>query len=147
MRKFIGIVFLAVILPGGLVTAWVAMNYYSPGSVGTPAHAGVVTNGNPEECTNVNFSARARGYATHSVLFEEGALVRGTFNVEGGMGNVDIILRVYDPQGKQLLQTHRESNYDFTFPVPLRGDYTFNFDNRFSLYTSKSVGLFYCVEQ
>jgi hypothetical protein len=40
----------------------------------------------------------------------------------------------------------REETYQFTFPVQIRGDYTFTFDNRFSLYTSKSIGLYYCID-
>lgn len=140
-----GIGFL-LLLAGGLAGGWVAMNYFAPGSVGTPVNAGIVSNGRPMECSNVNLKARARGEARHVALIEQPGLVRGTFEAQGGVGRVDIFLRVRNPQGLEILASPREETYEFSFPVEIRGDYTFVFDNRFSLYTSKSIGLFYCLD-
>lgn len=147
MRSFFIVVGLVLLLSGGIAGGWWAMNYYAPGSVGTPAHAGVVSNGKPKECANVNLNVRARTTETRTVLLEEGDLLRGTFEVNGGFGRVDIFLRVVSPQGLDILASPRAENYDFNFPASIRGEYVFVLDNRFSMYTSKSVGLFYCIER
>jgi hypothetical protein len=98
------------------------------------------------ECTNINLTARARSAATHVATLPGPGLVRGTFEAQGGFGRVDIFLRVTDPQGLEIMSTPREETFEFSFPAEIRGDYTFVFDNRFSLYTSKSIGLYYCLD-
>lgn len=146
MRAFIGIVALLALLTGGMAAGWWAMNYYAPGTAGTPAHAGMVSNGKPEECTNMALRVKARAQTTHTVLLGKSDLVRGTFEVQGGLGRVDIFLRVESPQGLDILASPKAENYDFNFATDMDGEYTFVFDNRYSMFTSKSVGLFYCVE-
>lgn len=139
-------ILLLMLLAGGIAGGWVAMNYYQPGSVGTPVNAGIISNGRPMECTNVNLTARARGAAEHTASFAQPGLVRGTFEAQGGFGRVDIFLRIRDPQGLEIMASPRKYTYEFTFPVQIKGDYVFVFDNRYSLYTSKSIGLFYCLD-
>jgi len=139
-------VLVVCLLGGGAAGGWMAMNYYAPGNVGTPAHAGIVSNGRPMECTNINFAVRARATAEHIALIEAPGLVRGTFEAQGGFGRVDVLMRVVDPQGLEILASPKAENYDFSFPAHIRGDYRFVFDNRYSLYTSKSVGLYYCLD-
>jgi hypothetical protein len=138
-------IFVSALLAAGVAAGWVAMNYYDPGVVGTPAHAGVVSNGKPHECANENFSVRARRTASRTAIFDEG-LVRGTFEAHGGFGRVDILFRLVDPQGQEIYASQRVESEDFTIPVPYRGEYTFVFDNTYSLYTSKSIGLLHCFE-
>jgi hypothetical protein len=139
-------VFVCGLLVAGVVGGWVAMNYYNPGAAPTPAHAGVVSHGEPDECTNESFIVRPRRSAERRVIFNESGLARGTFEAHGGIGHVDILLRIVDPQGLEIYASPRVETTDFTFPVPIRGEYTFVFDNTYSLYTSKSVGLFHCLE-
>jgi hypothetical protein len=146
VRSFVALSVLACLLAAGVGGGWVALNYWNPATIGTPAHAGVVSQGQPEDCTNVSLNVRARSQATRTVVLEEGHLLRGTFEAHGGFGRVDIFLRVKDPQGLDILASPRAENYDFTFPAQIRGEYVFILDNRFSLYTSKSVGLFYCID-
>ena len=146
MRTFFVASMLAVVLAGGLAGGWYAMNYYNPGSIGTPAHAGAISNGRPEECTNVAINVKPRSYKEHTVVFQTGQLVRGTFEVNGGLGRVNIFLRVRSPQNEDILASPRAENYDFSFPVRSHGEYVFLLDNRFSMFTAKAVGLFYCVD-
>ena len=122
------------------------MNYYNPGTVGTPAHAGAVSNGHPETCTNVNFSVNPRGKTDRTVPLDINTLLRGTFEADGGFGRVDVIMRIIDPQGQVILATPKLSNYDFSLPPKYRGDYTIEFDNSYSLFTSKSIALYYCID-
>jgi hypothetical protein len=138
---------LFALLAGGIVGGWAAMNRFAVGTVGTPAHAGALSNGHPEDCTNVNFQVKPRALTVRTVALEENQILRGTFEVNGGFGKVDILLRIMTPQGLELLRAPRAENYDFTFPVKLRGEYQFVFDNRYSMFTAKAVGLYYCIDK
>lgn len=138
-------VFVLLLLVAGAGGGWVAMNYFNPGTVGTPVHAGSVSQGSPEECTNLNFHVKPRSTVERTINLPGEGLVRGTFEAQGGFGHVDIFLRIKDPQGSEILASPRLENYEFSFPLHIHGEYTFVFDNRFSLYTAKAVGLFYCV--
>lgn len=145
--KTLGItIILGFALTVGIAGAWLAMNHYAPSQVGTPAHAGAVSQGRPDQCTNVNLNVRARGETEHIALLPKSALVRGTFEANGGFGRVDIFLRVVSPQGLDILASPKTDQYDFTFPVREDGAYVFVFDNRHSMWTSKSVGLYYCLD-
>ncbi len=146
MRSILIGIVVSGLLVTGLIGGWVAMNYYNPGIAGTPTHAAIVSNGQVEDCVNENFAVRPRQLVERKVLFEQGGLARGTFEAHGGLGHVDILLRVRDSQGLDIYASPRVDMEDFTFPVPIRGEYTFVFDNRYSIYTSKSIGLFYCFD-
>ena len=147
MRTFVLGLFVFALLTGGVIGGWYAMNRIASGSVGTPAHAGSITNGHPEDCTNVNFQVKARAFEVRRLLLDENTIVRGTYEVNGGFGQVDIMMRIMTPQGLQLAAFPRAGNYDFMFPVKLRGEYQFVFDNRYSMFTAKAVGLFYCIDR
>jgi hypothetical protein len=146
MKTLVAAVGLLVLLTGGIATGWWAMNRFYPASIGTPAHAGAVSNGRPEQCTNVSFTVPARHTVERTVMLQTGELLRGTFEANGGLGRVDIFLRVRNPQNDDILASPRAANYDFSFPARSHGEYVFIFDNRFSLFTAKGVGLFYCID-
>lgn len=147
MRTFLLGLCLFALLAGGVTGGWLAMNRVATGSVGTPAHAGALTNGHPEDCTDVNFPVNPRATTTRTLMLDENEIVRGTFEVDGGFGKVDVMMQIIDPQGFVMSTTPRAENYDFFFPVKLRGAYQFRFDNRYSLFTAKAIGLFYCIDK
>lgn len=147
MRTFVLGLALFVALSAGVAGGWWLLVRANPGAVGTPAHAGAVSNGRPEDCTNVNFGVGPRAEHEERLTLQENWIVRGTFGVEGGLGSVDMIMRIVSPQGLEIMASPKSGNYDFVLPVKLRGDYVFVFDNRYSLYTSKSVGFYYCIDQ
>ncbi len=146
MRTFLLGLLVFALLTAGVVGGWAAMNSYRPGSVGTPAHAGGISNGRPELCTNVNVTVKSRDSITRAIPLVAGDLVSGTYEVDGGFGRVDILARILSPQGDELAVFPRESTYDFTFSAKYRGDYAIAFDNRYSMWTAKSIGLYYCIE-
>jgi hypothetical protein len=80
------------------------------------------------------------------VPLQENQILRGTFEVQGGFGRVDIMMRIVTPQGLVILAVPRTQDYDFVLPAKLRGEYQFVFDNRYSMLTGKSVGLYYCID-
>jgi hypothetical protein len=147
MRRFGTLLAVVLVLGGALGACWIVFNEWSPGTIGTPAHAGAVSDGNPQDCTNLNLTVKARSEATRALPLQEGDYVRGTFEADGGFGRVDILLRLVTPMGDQILESPRAENYDFTFSAQVRGTYTLVLDNRYSLYTSKNVALYYCIER
>jgi hypothetical protein len=147
LRTFLFGLFVCALLGGGIVGGWTAMNYYNPGTVGTPAHAGSISNGRPETCTTVNFHVNPRGVVSRPIPLDQGDLLRGTFEADGGFGRVNIFMRIVSPQGDEMGASPKASNYDFNFSAKYRGEYSLVFDNRYSLYTSKSIGLYYCIDR
>ncbi len=145
MGKFFFIALLVLGLPALTIGGWVMLANMEPGAVGSPAHAGAVSNGRPQDCTTVNLAAKARGTAEYVLLLEKGTIVRGTFDANGGFGRVDIMMRLMSPNNEELLVTARESSYDFVLQAKVPGGYTFIFDNRYSLITAKAIGLYYCL--
>ncbi|HZP57665.1 MAG TPA: emp24/gp25L/p24 family protein [Dehalococcoidia bacterium] len=146
MRTFIAFCLILLALGGLVGGGWAALTYWQPGHPGTPSHAGAVSNGQPGACTNHELVVRARAQTKTTMTFEQGDLVRGTFEANGGFGRVDVLMRVTSPLGDQLLQSARRENYDFSFPVKYRGEYDFVFDNRYSMLTSKAVALYVCID-
>lgn len=147
MRTLLFIVVLTVGVPAAAAGGWILLNNTSPGLVGTPAHAGVVSNGKPEDCTTVDLAVKARSTTQTVVSLQGGQVVRGTFEVNGGFSNVDILMRVMSPNNEQLLLSEKKSNYDFVVSGKVGGDYTFIFDNRYSMITPKAIGFYYCIPQ
>ena len=72
-----------------------------------------------------------------------GSSIGGLIYIKGGSGN-DINFRVIDPQGKTILDLGRISNetsFHFYANKP-GGDFTFIFDNEFSVFSSKELEVF-----
>ncbi|MBF6600844.1 MAG: emp24/gp25L/p24 family protein [Dehalococcoidia bacterium] len=147
MGKLAVLIGFFLLVGGGLAGAWLALNEWSPASIGTPAHAGAISNGRPQDCTNVNITVKPQAEQTVTVPLAEGDDVRATFEADGGFGRVDVLLRLVTPLGQQILESPRAENYDFSFSAQVRGTYTLVLDNRYSLYTAKNVALYYCIDR
>lgn len=145
MRRFLLLTIFVVGCVGAAIFAWRSLDGFTPGPIGTPARAGIVSNGRPDQCQTINIAVGARAQEQAVVPLLEDGVLRGTFEADGGFGNVDIMMRIVSPRGDELLVSPRASNYDFTLIPDIAGDYTFIFDNRYSLVTSKAVGFFYCL--
>ncbi|MDP9237173.1 MAG: emp24/gp25L/p24 family protein [Chloroflexota bacterium] len=89
----------------------------------------------------------ARGENTRTVLLESGDLLSGTVEADGGFGRIDVLMRIVSPQGAELYAPPKASQLDFTLAAKIRGDYSFVFDNRYSLFTPKSIGFYYCIDR
>src|SRR6185437_6356109 len=111
MRRFGTLAAVVLVLGGALGACWIVFNEWSPGTIGTPAHAGAVSDGNPQDCTNLNLTVKARSEASRELPLQEGDYVRGTFEADGGFGRVDILLRLVTPMGDQILESPRAENY------------------------------------
>src|SRR3990172_7725818 len=147
LRLAFVVLLLVVGLPAALVGGWVIIAQVEPGEVGTPAHAGPISNGKPEECTTIDLSVKARSTATATVHLDNRQVMRATYEVNGGFGRVDIMMRIVSPNNEVLLEAPKASTYDFVLSAPPHRDYSFVFDNRYSLVTPKAIGFFYCVPQ
>jgi hypothetical protein len=145
MAKFLSIALIVFILGGGVASGWWLLGRMAPGEVGTPAHAGVISNGRPEDCKLETLTVGARRTTETRVMLEDNAVIRGTFEADGGFGDVDLMMRIVSPRGGELLVSPRATNYDFTLIAEVAGEYAFVFDNRYSMVTAKAVGFYYCV--
>jgi hypothetical protein len=146
LRTFLLGLLVFVLVSAAIAGAGFVLDWSNLGRVGTPAHASAISNGHPEQCTNVDFGVKRRATATRQISLQVGDLLRGTFEADGGFGRVDVLMRIVSPQGEDMASSPRESNYDFMFSAKYNGNYSLVFDNRYSLYTSKSIGLYYCIE-
>jgi hypothetical protein len=90
---------------------------------------------------------KPRSVERRTIALAQGNLLRGTYEADGGFGRVDIMMRVESPQGDTLLVGPRAANYDFSIPAKIGGDFVLIFDNRYSLFTAKSIGLYYCIDR
>ncbi len=147
MRLALVVVILVIGLPAALVGGWVTVSRVEPGKVGTPAHAGAISNGNLEECTTIDLSVKARSTTTATVHLANRQVMRATYEVNGGFGKVDVLMRIISPNNEVLFESPKSSNYDFVVSARADGDYSFVFDNRYSMITPKAIGFFYCIPQ
>lgn len=81
---------------------------------------------------------------TRAIELEDGDSVAGNFTVSGGSGDVNFYVK--DPNGTEIIRFDRTTGVSFSFSATKTGTYTLNFDNRFSLLTSKTVILDYSVK-
>lgn len=79
------------------------------------------------------------------INLEEGDYVTGNFTVLGGSGN-DVNFYVTDHNGTEIMRFERTTGIGFSFSATTTGMYTMNFDNRFSIFVSKTVTLDYSVK-
>jgi hypothetical protein len=135
-------------LLGAVIGAgWFMLAHASPGSIGTPSHAGVVSQGRLQDCTNVNLAVGPRSYEKYFVVLDQKQQLRAAVEAHGGFGRVDVMLRIIDPQGSEIHVSPRFTSYTVTVPAQVRGEYAFVFDNRYSIFTAKSVAFYYCVDR
>lgn len=81
---------------------------------------------------------------TRAIELEDGDSVAGNFTVSGGSGDVNFYVK--DPNGTEIMRFDRTTGISFSFSATKTGTYIMNFDNRFSLLTSKTVTLDYAVK-
>lgn len=79
-----------------------------------------------------------------TIGLEKGDFVSGNFTVSGGSGDVNFY--VTDPNGTEIMRFDRTTGISFSFSAINTGLYKMNFDNRFSLFSSKTVTLDYSVK-
>lgn len=79
-----------------------------------------------------------------TIGLEKGDFVTGNFTVSGGSGDVNFY--VTDPNGTEIMRFDRTTGISFSFSATATGPYRMNFDNRFSLFSSKTVTLDYSVK-
>lgn len=91
------------------------------------------------------FAVPARSQTTSTLTLVQGDQVTGNLNVTGGP-NDDINFVITDPNGNPIQNYDHITQTPFSFQAQTSGNYTFTFDNSFSLLSSKSVTLDYTVQ-
>lgn len=133
----------------GLIIAGAAMSYVLYGelhseTVAIEAAAQPVAGADGATCEALVFDLGSRRRGKLYVRAEEGQSIDGRFVVRGPSER-DIILQVYSPHNRIVLPGSRRHELDFSIPAVLWGDYLFEFDNRFSVLTGKTIELTYCL--
>lgn len=95
-------------------------------------------------CETMTFTLEPRQMGRMSVLAQKGQSITGRFVVHGGL-NGDVAFRVYAPQGRMVVDEGKNQELEFNILANIRGEYVFEFDNRFSIVTEKDVELTYCL--
>ena len=96
-------------------------------------------------CGDVKLVVGGRTLGQWSLLIEEGDVLSGVVAVEG-IGALDVLLNITSPNN-DLIYWGRSPEHRQTFEVKdtIRGEYLFEFDNRHSALTSKTVIVSVCV--
>jgi hypothetical protein len=101
--------------------------------------------GKGQMCGHVTLSVDARTLGLWQFYVEQGRTLNGAMVVQGS-DDADIGFRIRTPGNRLLLRDpERQHEQFFDLPAPVRGDYTFEIDNRHSTLTSKDVTLMLCV--
>lgn len=140
----IGILIAAGLLVGGGILAYFLYGQLRTEIIPivTEAHAYAGPDG--ASCETMAFNLERRQMGRMSVMAEKGQSIVGRFVVHGGL-NGDVAFRVYAPHSRMVMDEGRNQELDFNIPARIRGEYVFEFDNRFSMLTEKDVELTYCL--
>ena len=136
-------------LLGGLILVCgvAAYGFYAwlqTGTVAIEAAPQPVVGADGGPCETTTFTVGSRRLGKFYLRTGEGQTISGRYAVRGSSRH-DVILRAYSPQNRFLLDGGKKHELDFTVPAQIRGDYLFQFDNRFSIFTDKIIDLTYCL--
>lgn len=133
----------------GLIIVGASVSYLLYGelhseTVAIEAAAEPVVGPDGSACETMAFRLESRRLGQLYVRAGEGQSISGRFSVQGPPEN-DVILRVYSPHNRLVLQNTKRHQLDFSITAVIRGDYLFQFDNRFSIFTDKTIDFAYCL--
>ena len=96
-------------------------------------------------CADVDLSVKARSLGRWPLLLEDGQDFNGVATVHGGPA-ADIGLRIISPTNRLVVFTpERQHEYEFAVTSAIRGEYTFELDNRHSTFKGKQVTISVCL--
>jgi hypothetical protein len=107
--------------------------------------AQLAPNGEGEMCGHVNLHVDARTLGLWQFHVEQGRSLNGAMVVQGSE-DADVGFRIRTPGNRLLLRDpERQHEQFFDLAAPVRGEYTFEIDNRHSTLTGKDVVVMLCV--
>lgn len=104
----------------------------------------VIVSPDGAHCEAMVFKLESRRQGELYVRAEEGQFIDGRVGVQGPAER-DVIVRVYSPHNRVVLPGRKQHDLDFSIPAVIRGDYLFQFDNRHSILTDKTIEFSYCL--
>ena len=144
MRIF-GILILLSILGLGLGLSYSMYRQLGTAVVSLNAAPEYVQNEAGNLCADVDLSVKARSLGRWPLLLEDGQNFAGVATVQGGATS-DIGLRIISPTNRVVVFTpQRQHEYEFAVTSAIRGEYTFELDNRHSTFTGKQVTISVCL--
>ena len=144
MRIF-GILVLLSLLGLGFGLSYFMYRQLGTGVVTLDAAPQFVQNEDGNLCADVDLSVKARSLGRWPLLLEDGQNFYGVATVQGS-ANADIGLRIISPANRLVVFTpQRQHEYEFAVTSAIRGEYTFELDNRHSTFAGKDVTISVCL--
>ena len=142
--RVLAITALLAVLAAGLAITYVAYRQLETGTVVVQA-APVLQETEAGLCGRVEFTVDARKKAEWYLPVEKGQIISGTV-VAGGTSDMDIGFQIEAPNNRLVfLEVERQHEFTFELPPSIRGEYRFEFDNRHSTFTDKTVTVDLCL--
>lgn len=143
--RLMAILALMLVLGAGLGIAYVAYRQMKTDTMTLDGSPQFVQNGDGQLCADVDLLVEARTLGRWLLPVEEGRTITGVVAVQGDE-RVDIGLRILSPTNRlTLMETERKHRHEFQVVAPIRGAYTFEFDNRHSTFTEKQLTVSICL--
>ena len=138
-------VMLVLILGTGLVVSYLIYRQMETKTVVFAEEAQLERAPEGAMCGDVQLVVGARTLGQWSLLVDKGKVISGDVVVDGS-GALDVQLNIHSP-GSELIYWGKSPEHLQTFEVSdtIRGAYMFEFDNRHSALTSKTVIVSICV--
>lgn len=140
----VGLLILVGLVIAGGGTAYVLYGQLPTETVAIEAARQPVVAPDGAACEAIVFDLGSRHLGNLYIRAGEGQSIDGRFAIRGP-SHEDVIFRVYTPHNRLVLNGRKVHDLDFSFPAVIRGDYLFQFDNRFSVFTGKTIELTYCL--
>ena len=143
--RVIAMLSMVALLGGGFVISYLVFRQMETKTVVFAAAVELERTPEGARCGDIDFLIDARTVGQWQLLIEEGQGISGVVAVEGAE-NLDIGLTINSPSNKLVYWGQKRQHLQqFEIDETIRGAYMFEFDNRHSALTSKSVTVSVCV--
>ncbi len=143
--RFVAMFTLLAVLAGGLGIAYIVYKQMDTGTVVITAEAHLEQTETGARCGDTTFTVDARTIGAWALRVDKGVIISGSVIVDGNE-DYDIALRIYSPTNRPVFfEGNRMHEIEFELAPAVRGDYTFEFDNRHSTFTEKDLIVSVCL--
>lgn len=135
----------AVLLGASLAVSYLVYRQFGTSTVMLSASPRFALTQDGSRCGDVHFVLDARTAGLWLLPVQDAQTLSGVVVVEGDE-NADIGFRVRTPHNRLAVnEPEPQHRYQFEVPASVRGDYSFEFDNRHSTFTPKRVRVSLCL--
>ena len=143
--RAMAILVLAAVLGAGLGISYLVYRQLETKAVMLEATPQLARDERGALCGNVDLVLESRTLGRWRLRVEEGQAVSGVVAVDGEE-RLDVGVRIPSPNNRLVFfEAERQHRQPFELSETIRGDYTFELDNRHSVLTDKRVRVSVCV--